>query len=78
MRRKFDITHKGFRYWATRGLLPRGRPALFFWSSHPWPFYHGHYIPSRLPPPVLSEAEREECWQHFVEWLPFQYEGELA
>ena len=61
--RKFDIRHKGFRYWATIGRDPgNGRTRLTFWSSHKWPFYHGHYTPDVI--------EAEDCWEHFMRWIP--------
>lgn len=61
--RKFDVTRKGYRYWATlERRLSDGKPQLRFWSSHKWPFYHGNYTPDVL--------EREDAWQHFIDWIP--------
>lgn len=66
MKRTFSINHKGVRYWATGGRNPsNGRPMLIFWSSHKGLFYHGHYTPDVIDP--------EDCWQHFINWLPFKY-----
>lgn len=64
MQRKFEVHHKGIRYWATTGRHPsNGLPCLIFWSNRNWPFYHGHYTPDVI--------ERDDCWTHFVAWLPF-------
>ena len=64
MRRKFEVLNKGKRYWATLGVAPNGKTRMTFWSSHKWPFYHGHYTPDVI--------EREDCWKKFMAWLPFK------
>ena len=62
----FDIRHKGFRYWATLERHPyTGQIWWRFWSSHKWPFFHGSYM--------QKTVNREDAWQHFIGWLPFDY-----
>ena len=54
---KFQVIHKGRRYWAHR----IGR-RYKFWSDHWWPFYHGHF----------DTDDREEAYRAFIDWLPFE------
>lgn len=64
MKRKFDIYHKGFRYWATLCFKTQGGIQWHYWSSHNWPFYHGSYLQDTL--------EVGDAWSHFTGWLPFR------
>lgn len=56
---KLEVWHKGKRYWAHR----KGR-RVNFWSSHRWPFFHGH----------IDSWDDDEVRQGFYDWLPFRVE----
>jgi len=62
MKRRFVVYRDGFRYWATKSRLHDGRIRFTFWSSHDWPFYHGHYTPDRV--------SSGDVWNHFLRWIP--------
>lgn len=61
---KFEVKHKGQRYWAHLLGGPEGWK-WNFWSDHKWPFYHGSYTQKAL--------DRREAHEVFIDWLPFTY-----
>lgn len=62
MKSKLVVYRDGFRYWATKKRQPDGRLRFTFWSSHEWPFYHGHVTLDRMDAKLVRK--------HFMEWIP--------
>ena len=60
MKRKAVVYRNGIRYWMSKGRAPDGRRRFKFWSSHPWPFYHGH----------VTTDDKQEAYKKFLEWIP--------
>jgi hypothetical protein len=59
--KKMELRHKGKRYWCSVDVGVDG--VLWqFWSSHKWPFYHGHYKQRHL--------DHRDAWDQFIKWLP--------
>ena len=56
MKLKLVVKHKGKTYWAYRV----GK-RVNFWSSHKWPFFHGH----------IDSYDNERVREAFYAWLPF-------
>lgn len=57
----FEVRRGKIRYWASRFTSPRG-DVYKFYSSHKWPWYHGH----------IQTGDRDEALKAFREWLPFK------
>lgn len=62
--KRMEIFHKGKRYWAHKLRLTDGRFRWKFYSSHKWPFYHGHF--------TQVVYNLDEAYEKFIEWLPFK------
>lgn len=60
MKKKAVIYRDGIRYWMSKARLSDGRRIFKFWSSHPWPFYHGWTL----------ESDKAKAYRHFLEWIP--------
>lgn len=55
------IYRDGIRYWATKHRFGR-RWKIKFWSSHPWPFYHGYYL--------CDQVDKNEALRRLKAWMP--------
>jgi len=64
---KFEVIHKGRRYWAHLFAI-RGGYRWNFWSDHKWPFYHGH-LDQRV-------IDKQAAYKQFIAWLPFAEQGQ--
>lgn len=62
MKKKAVIYRDGIRYWMSKARHPQdpSRRVFKFWSSHPWPFYHGWTL----------ESDKAKAYKHFLEWIP--------
>jgi len=59
-KRRAVIYRGGFRYWMSKTRLRDGRTRFLFWSSHDWPFYHGHF----------TTEDKREAFAQFKRWIP--------
>jgi hypothetical protein len=59
--KKFEVFRGGYRYWASLKAVPGG-VRWQFWSSHKWPFYHGHF--------TQRVMDRDEARDKFLAWIP--------